>query len=206
VTQWVENPELGRERGPVGLLRAWVELLGRPRSFFGGKVAPGDQAPGLTFAAAVILVAEGGRIAVGGTYPVAGGQPTASAVLWVLLVTVLVTPAGIHLTAALQTLVLMATVEDRAGVGETVQVICYALAPCVFLWVPSVWVQSAVVLWGVGLLVVGTATVHDIPLAKAVPVVAVPALVAFGYGLGGNDALLAAGRRVWDALAEIARA
>jgi hypothetical protein len=192
VTQWVENPEGGRERGPVGLLRAWVEVLVRPRWFFRSRVAPGDQAPGVTFAAAVVLAAEATRVGLfGGGYPVVGGQPTLSAVLWVSLVTVLVAPAGIHLVAALQTLLLMGAADERAGVSETVQVICYALAPCVLVGVPSVAVQALAAVWGGGLLVVGLATVHDLPPARALAVAAVPGVLVFGYGFGGNGAVFA---------------
>jgi len=197
VTQWIENPELGRERGPAGLLRAWVEVLVRPRQFFRTQVAPGDQAPGITFAAAVVLVAEAIRIGVfGGGHPVVGGQPALSAVLWVLVATVLIAPAGIHLTAALQTLLLMAAVENRAGVSETVQVICYALAPCAFVGAPGVWIQALVVLWGAGLLVLGVASVHDIHPAAALAVVVVPAVLVFGYGFGGTETVPAVWNRV----------
>jgi Uncharacterized protein conserved in archaea len=193
VTQWIESTELGRERGPAGLLRAWADLLVRPRQFFHTKVAPGDQAPGITFAAAVVLVAEGSRVAVfDGSYPVVGGQPVLSAVLWVLLATVLVAPAGLHLVAALQTVLLVATLENRAGVSETVQVICYALAPCAFAGVPSLWVQAAVALWGAGLLVAGVAAVHDVSPVTGLAVAAVPAVLVFGYGFDGVDAVLAA--------------
>lgn len=192
MTQWVENPAGGRERGPAGLLRAWVEVLVRPRQFFRTGVAPGDQAPGVTFAAAVVLVAESTRIALfGGAHPVVGGQPTLSAVLWVLLVTVLVAPAGIHLVAALQTLLLMPATTERAGVSETVQVICYALAPCVFAGVPGVYVQALVALWGAGLLVVGMASVHELRPVTAVAVGAIPAILVFWYGFGGNAAIRA---------------
>jgi hypothetical protein len=187
VTQWVENTNRGRDRGPVALGRAWVEVLVRPRQFFARKVAPGDQAPGLTFAAVVVFAAEIGRIAtVADGYPVVANQPTASAVLWLLALIVLVTPAGIHLTAALQTLVLIATVDDRAGVSETVQVLCYSLAPLAFLGVPNLWVQAAVVLWSAGLLVIGMGTVHDVSLPKALVVVAIPAVLLLGYGFGGK--------------------
>jgi hypothetical protein len=189
VTQWVENPAGGRERGPAGLVRAWVEVLLRPRRFFRAGVAPGDQAPGVTFAAAVVLVAEGSRIALfDGPHPVVGEQPTLSAILWVLLLTVLVAPAGIHLVAALQTLLLMPATGERAGVSETVQVVCYALAPCAFVGVPSVYLQSLLALWGAGLFVVGMATVHGIRPGVALAVGAVPAVLVFGYGFGGNAA------------------
>lgn len=192
VTQWLETTADGRERGPVGLVVAWVEVIVRPREFFRSKVAPGDQAPGLTFAAAVVFVAEGARVALfAGAHPVVGEQPTLSAVLWVLLVTVLVAPAGIHLVAALQTTLLLPATSKRAGVSETVQVICYALAPCAFVGVPSVHVQALVALWGASLLVVGMATVHELRPLKAIAVGAVPALLVFWYGFGGNAAVAA---------------
>ena len=197
MTQWAENTDLGRERGPVALLRAWAEILATPRQFFRGKVAPGDQAPGLTFVAAVVLASESIRLTVvENAYPVIGGQPTASAVLWVLFVVVLVAPAGVHLTAALQTVILIGTVEDRAGVSETVQVLCYATAPCVLVGLANPWVTGAVALWGAALFVVGVSEVHGVPLAVAVAVTAVPAFLAFGYGFGGYEALAAVADRV----------
>jgi hypothetical protein len=189
VTQWAENTDLGRERGPVGLVRAWAEVLVRPREFFRRKVAPGDQAPGLTFAAAVVLAAEATRLSlVTGGHPVVGGRPVASAVLWVLVVVVLVAPAGIHLTAALQTVILLATVESRAGVSETVQVLCYAMAPCVLVGIPDPLVRTAAAVWGAGLFVVGTSEVHDVGPVTALAVAAVPAGLVFGYGFGGYGA------------------
>lgn len=199
MTQWVDNSELGRERGPVALGQAWVEVLLRPRYFFARKVAPGDQAPGLTFAAVVVFVAEAVRLAtVPGGYPVVAGQPIASAVLWLLALVVLVMPAGIHLTAALQTVILIGTVDGRAGVSETVQVICYSLAPLAFLGVPNVWIQAVVVLWSGALLVYGMATIHDISLPKALVVAAVPGVILLGYGFGGNADVQAA----WELLTE----
>ena len=185
MTQWVENTGQGRDRGPVALGLAWVEVLVRPRQFFARRIAPGDQAPGLTFAAVVVFVAELTRIAtVSGAYPVVAGQPLASAALWLLATVVLVMPAGIHLTAALQTVVLIGTVEERAGVSETVQVICYALAPLALLGVPSILLQAAVGLWSLGLMVLGMAVVHDISLPRAVGVAGVPVLLLVGYGFG----------------------
>lgn len=190
MTQWAENTDLGRERGPVGLVRAWAQVLVRPREFFRRTVAPGDQAPGLTFAAAVVLAAEATRLSlVTGGYPVVGGRPTASAVLWVLVVVVLVAPAGIHLTAALQTVILMTTVEDRAGVSETVQVLCYAMAPCVLVGIPDPWVRTAAAVWGAGLFVLGTSEVHDVGPVTALAVATVPAVLVFGYGFGGYGAV-----------------
>ncbi|WP_340099200.1 YIP1 family protein [Salinibaculum salinum] len=201
MTQWVENPELGRERGPVALARAWIEILLRPNSFFREKIAPGDQAPGLTFAATVVFFAEAVRLATtADAYPVVAGQPAASAILWLLVVMVLVTPAGIHLTAALQTVILIGGADDRAGVSETVQVICYSLAPLAFLGIPSVWVKAVVVLWAAWLFVYGMATVHDIWLPKAVGLAAVPAVLILGYGFGGNAHVVAAGEQLLAAI------
>lgn len=201
MTQWVEHPNTGRERGVAGLLRAWVALLVRPQMFFTRKIAPGDQAPGLTFAATAVLVAETSRLLVfGGSYPVVGGQPVASAVVWVLALAVLVAPAAIHLTAALQTVILMATVDDRAGISETVQVICYSFAPTVFMGAPSIWVRSLALLWAVGLFVVGLARVHEISLQRAAPIAAVPAVFVFGYGFGGTDALTESARVAWSTI------
>lgn len=200
MTRWVENPELGRERGPVGLVRAWAEILVRPRQFFRQKIAPGDQAPGLTFAATVVFAAEAGRMAtVPDAYPVVAGQPAASAILWLLLVMVLVTPAGIHLTAAVQTVLLIAGTDDRAGVSETVQVICYSLAPLTFLGVPSLPVKAAVVLWAAGLFVAGMALVHGIGAVRATLLAALPAVLLYGYGFGGNAHLWAVGDLLADA-------
>ncbi len=204
MTQWVENPELGRERGPVAIARAWVQILLRPTSFFREKIAPGDQAPGLTFAATVVFFAEAVRLTTtADAYPVVANQPAASAILWLLLVMVLVTPAGIHLTAALQTVILIGGANDRAGVSETVQVICYSLAPLAFLGVPSVWVKAVVVLWTACLLIYGIATVHNVWLPKAVGLAAVPALVLLGYGFGGNAHVLAVGEQLLDAVENV---
>jgi len=191
VTQWAEEG-IGRERGPAAVLRAWADVLVRPRRFFARNVAPGDQAPGLTFAALVVAVVAVTRAAlVPGVYPVVAGQPLASAALWVLAAVVLVMPAGIHLAAALQTVLLMATVEDRAGVSETVQVLCYALAPCVLAGLPNPWVTAGVALWGTGLFVLGLAAVHGTSLVRGLAVGAAPAALVFGYGMGGAAALAA---------------
>lgn len=202
MTQWVENPRGGRDRGPRGLARAWVEVLVRPRRFFRTGVAPGDQAPGLVFAVAVAVVYVAGRFAFLPTarpefFPSAG----ASVLVGLLVAALILAPAALHLTAALQTLVLMATVPDRAGVSETVQVLAYATAPCALAGVgvpPAVcgagcptletavagW-RLACALWGAGLLAYGTSAVHGTSLPRAVAVTALPALVVFGYLFGG---------------------
>lgn len=186
VTQWVENPAGGRERGPVALARAWIEVVLRPRRFFDAAVAPGDQAPGLVFAAVVVAIEEAVRfLLVADAYPVIAGRPLVSGVFWLLIAVVLIMPAALHLTAALQTLLLLAFVEERAGVSETVQILAYASAPCVFAGVPSPELRLACCLYGAILFVVGIARVHEVSLPTAVLVAAVPALVVFGYGFRG---------------------
>jgi hypothetical protein len=202
VTQWVENSAGGRERGPVAVVRAWAEILGRPRKFFRAGVAPGDQAPGLVFASMVVLVEEASRFLVVELasrgllstgpfpYPAIGGFSPGVAVLALLGIIVFVTPATVHLTAALQTLLLVPTAPDRGGVSETVQVMCYAMAPCILAGVPSPEVRVFVTAWGAALYVLGTAVVHEVPLPVAAVVGAAPAAIIFGYGFRGFDALL----------------
>ena len=189
MTQWVENPTGGRDRGPVAIARAWVEVLVRPRRFFRTGVAPGDQAPGLVFAAVIVFLEEVTRQAlVAGAYPVLGGQPLASTALGLALAVVLVMPATLHLTAAIQTVILIGGAPDRAGVSETVQVLSYSIAPCVFAGPPTPALRLGCALYGTALLVVGTSEVHDVGVARAVPLVAVPAAIVFGYGFRGFGA------------------
>jgi len=186
VTQWVENTTGGRDRGPVAVLRAWIEVLVRPRQFFRTGVAPGDQAPGLVFAALVVLVEEGTRLAlVPGAYPVIGGQPVASRALGLALAVVLVMPATLHLTAALQTVLLMPFVPDRAGVSETVQVLGYATAPCVLAGPPAAPLRLLCAVYGFVLLAIGMHEIHDIGPLRTLPLVAVPGAIIFGYGFRG---------------------
>jgi hypothetical protein len=173
VTQWVENATGGRDRGPAALARAWVEALVRPRRLFRSAVAPADQAPGLVFAATVVL----------------GGRPTVSVVFWLALATVLVAPAALHLVAALQTLILMPFAPERAGVSETVQVLAYAGAPCVFAGLPYPGIRVLATGYGTALLVVGVSEVHDVSLPRAAALTAVPAALVFGYGFRGFAAL-----------------
>lgn len=187
MTTWVENPRGGRDRGPRGIARAWAEVLVRPQRFFSHGVAPGDQAPGLVFAVVMaVAYALGLALFDPGRFPVSGGLRAA---VVVLLVAVLVAPAALHLLAALQTLALMATVRDRAGVSETVQVIAYATAPCPLAAAPVPELTAACCLYGAALLVVGLAVVHDTATGRATLAGALPAAILFGSGFGGFDAL-----------------
>jgi hypothetical protein len=190
VTTWVENPEGGRARGPRGLARAWAEVLVRPRRFFRNGVAPGDQAPGLVFAVVVAVGYASGLFAFDpGRLPALGGGVAASAFVSLAMVALLVAPAVLHLTAALQTVLLVLLVRERAGVSETVQVVAYAAAPCVFAGVPFPTIRVACAAYGAFLLVLGLSEAHEISLARAAVAGALPAALVFGYGFGGFGAL-----------------
>jgi hypothetical protein len=183
MTTWVENPTGGRERGARAVLRAWVEVLVRPRRFFRNGVAPGDQAPGFVFATGVALVAVSSHVWTHpSVVPPAAGPRSLAAVLVVGGVALLAAPLALHLVAALQTLLLVAFVEERAGVSETVQVLAYATAPCVVagVGVPAVTLLAGA--WGAALFAVGVAVVHEVSLPRAVALTALPSALAFGYG------------------------
>lgn len=196
MTQWVEEPTGGRDRGPRGLARAWLEVLLRPRRFFANGVAPGDQGPALTFVVAVSFVHVGGRLLLpSGSLPgygrvvAATGSVYLSAVVVAGVACFLVAPLVLHLAAALATLSLLPVARDRAGVGETVQVVAYASAPAVFGAAPVPEVRLLAAVWGSALIAVGLSLVHGISLARAVPAALVPAAFVFGVALGGFEAL-----------------
>ena len=198
MTQWVQNPEGGRDRGPVAVARAWGEVLVRPRRLFRSAVAPADQAPGLVFASSVVFVEELSRVATGtAAYPVLGNRPTASVLFWLAIATVLVAPAGLHLLAALQTIVLIPFTEKRAGVSETVQTLAYAGAPCVFAGLPYPEIRLLAAAYGAVLLVVGTSEVHDLSLPAAAALSAVPSALVFGYAFRGFASFSAVTGLTW---------
>ncbi len=183
VTQWIENPTGGRDRGPRAVARAWFEVLTRPHRFFRSAVAEGDQAPGLAFAMSVVMVEELTRyLLVADPYPVVGGQEILSAALWLGIAVLLVAPAALHLTAALQTVLLMPFVPDRGGISQTVQIIAYSTAPCVFAGIPIPEVRAITGIYGAFLLGLGIATVHDTSSGRAALASALPAAIVFGYG------------------------
>jgi hypothetical protein len=197
VTTWVERPEGGRDRGPRGIARAWVEVILNPRRFFRNGVAPGDQAPGLVFG---VLVATAYTVARVATEPgpvtlvtrTPGGEQFAQTVpdaLVVLAVVVVVAPAVLHLVSALQTVLLMLSVPDRAGVSETVQVVAYASAPCALAGLPVPGLRAVCAGYGAVLLVIGVSEVHGASLPRAAVVAAIPAAVVFGAGFGGSAAV-----------------
>ncbi|MEM4781187.1 MAG: YIP1 family protein [Halalkalicoccus sp.] len=198
MTQWVSDPTGGRERGPRAVARAWIEVLVRPRRFFRVGIAPADQAPGLVFAVCVVAVASALRLALAGetilgtAYPTLGGRPVLSVLLVFSLLVVLVAPLALHLAAALQTLLLLSFAPDRAGVSETVQVIAYATAPCVFVGVPIPAIQAVAAGYGAVLFALGVSVVHSVSIPRAVALCALPAAAVFGIGFGGFEAAEAA--------------
>jgi len=190
MTQWVESTEGGRDRGPRAVARAWFEVATAPSRFFRTGVAAGDQAPGLTFAMLVVLVAELTRFAfVPDAYPVVADSTLLSGALWIGVAVLLVAPAGLHLLAAVETLLLAAFAPDRGGVSETVQVIGYASAPCVFAGIPAPAVRAVCGLYAFALLVVGIRVVHSVSTNRAIGLALVPGVVAFGYGFRALDAI-----------------
>ncbi|MFB6173109.1 MAG: YIP1 family protein [Halobacteriales archaeon] len=189
MTRWVTTAG-GRSRGPAALARAWLTVLARPREFFRTAVAPGDQAPGLTFAMAVVLVEEATRLAlVPGAIPSVPGGPPVGAALALGVAALLVTPAALHLAAGLQTLLLLPLADERGGVSETVQVVAYASAPCALAGPAVPELRLACTAYGAALFGIGLAEVHGLGRRRAAVAGLVPASLVFGYGFRGFDAL-----------------
>ena len=192
MTSWYEDPDGGRARGPRGLARAWFEVLGRPRRFFITGVGPGDQAPGLTFAAVVAGVfVLGWVVSDPAIVPEITENVVLSATVVVLVVTALAAPVGLHLTAAVATVsLIVASIEvndgvslrDRGGVSETVQVVAYASAPMALAGPAVPALRLACGLYAAVLLLIGLRTIHATTWPRTL-VGGVPPAV-FGYGVG----------------------
>lgn len=190
MTTWVTESSGGRDRGPRAIVRAWVEIMLRPRRFFETGVAPGDQAPGLVFAMGVTAIAAGTHLATRPDYATGvGNSAIASLLLVFTLYVILVAPVVLHLVAAVQTVGLIALVPDRGGVSETVQVLAYATAPCVFAGLPSPELRVIVTAWGAALLYLGTHVVHSASPLRALGSAILPIILVFGYGFGGFGAM-----------------
>lgn len=190
MTRWVDTVDGGRDRGPRGIARAWLEVLVRPRRFFRTGVSSGDQAPGLTFLMVVVLLEEASRfLLVENAYPALPIARPLAVTFWLAVVVLLVAPLGLHLVTAVQTLLLLPLADDRAGVSQTVQVIAYATAPCVVSGVPVPELRLAAAAYGAVLFVLGLAIVHRTSLARACLAGAVPIVLVFGYGFRSLGAL-----------------
>lgn len=181
----------GRARGPIGIVHSMGEVMLSPRHFFQRRVAPGEQAPGLTFAMTVVFIEEATRylLSPAAIPSITGGMVTS--LLIVLAVTVvLITPVVLHLVAAIQTLCLLPFVDERAGIGETVQVISYASTPCLIAGLPIPELRVVCTAYGAVLLAIGIAETHGTSDRLAVAVSAIPAAIVFGYGFRGFAAIL----------------
>lgn len=190
--QWVTDPTGGRRRGPRGLVRAWVEAVFRPQRFFRNGISPGDQAPGLTFAMTVVLIEEIVRLTlVRSAIPDIAGSPLESGVLTVAIAVLLVTPAALHLFTGLQTVLLIPFVDDRGAVGESVQVLAYATAPCVLAGFPIPALRVLCAVYGASLYFIGLGIVHGIDGWRSIALGLLPAWLTFAWAFRGFSALLA---------------
>jgi len=192
VTQWIEDPVGGRARGPRGLVRAWVEALVRPRRLFANGVAPGDQAPALTFAVAVAgAFTLGWMVADPSAIPGVVASVPVSALVAFLVVVALAAPVGLHLTAAVATVsVVVASVEvrgglslrDRGGVSETVQVVAYAGSPMALAGPPVPALRIACGAYAAALLLIGFRVVHGTSWPRTLVAGVPPAVLGYGVG------------------------
>ncbi|MDZ5810866.1 YIP1 family protein [Halorubrum sp. AD140] len=192
MTSWIEDPAGGRARGPRGLARAWVEALVRPRRLFANGVAPGNQAPALTFAVAVAAAFTlGWLVADPSVVPGVVASVPVSALVVLLVVAALAAPVGLHLTAAVATVsVILASVEldgglslrDRGGVSETVQVVAYASSPMALAGPPVPALRVACGAYATALLLIGFRTVHRTTPLRTLVAGLPPALLGYGVG------------------------
>ncbi|MFB6187410.1 MAG: YIP1 family protein, partial [Halobacteriaceae archaeon] len=90
---------------------------------------------------------------------------------------------------ALQTVLLMIFVADRSGISETVQLICYAAAPGIFMGIPLPSIQVVAGVYGIGLYIIGIRVIHSVSYPKAIIVAIIPAGILFGYGFQMVNAL-----------------
>ena len=127
------------------------------------------------------------------SFPSLPVSPVLAAAFWISIVVLLVAPLGLHLLSALQTLLLLVAVTDRAGISQTVQVLAYATAPCVVAGVPIPAIRAIACLHGAVLLIVGLRIVHETSIIRAILAGFIPAFLLFGYGFGGVAALEALG-------------
>lgn len=173
------------------LARSWLRVLVSPRRFFRERVVPRDQAPGLLFAMSVVLIVQCSRAATGAA--VGPGTPgsTAAEAFWIVAAVLFVTPAALHVLAAIQTVLLIPVAPDRGGISETVQVLAYAAAPCALAGVPSVELRALVGLYAAALLTIGVSEVHRVRVGRSFLVAAVPAFLGYGLGFRTFDAITA---------------
>lgn len=166
----------------------WVTALFAPWICFRRFVAERDQtqAVGFTFVVVTVFLSFG---AIFNTieYPVFGGFPAISFLIWIALVALIAAPVAVHLVALVATLVLMAIAPDRGRVSETVQAIAISLAPIVLIAVPLDFIQLLGALYGTLLLVYGFMVVHQTTFIRGLLAGVIPAYLLFGIGFGVNE-------------------
>lgn len=171
-------------------LHVWITALLAPWLCFRTYVLDRDQTRAIGFAAVVTVVwLLAGVLAGTVSYPVLGGMPAASLLLWLVLLSLVAVPIGIHLLSFVATLILVATVSERAPVSATVQVVAFAMAPAVFLSIPVVEVQAIVGVYGALLLIYGLRVVHETSFWRALLAGAIPAYLLYALGFGADAAL-----------------
>ena len=100
--------------------------MSHPKWFFEKKIKSGKQSEGLIFAMAVVMIEEGSRLIIHTSWTVA------YFLISLGVAVLIVTPILLHIVAAIQTLLLRIGAKNRKGIGATVQVIGYSIAPCIF--------------------------------------------------------------------------
>tara|TARA_Y100000996_G_scaffold371739_1_gene320241 strand:+ start:506 stop:1045 length:540 start_codon:yes stop_codon:yes gene_type:complete len=168
---------------PQEWVRNWIAIIIHPKGFFEKKIKSGKQSDGLIFAMVVVMIEEGSRIII--------HTPWTVTYFFISLgvAVLIVTPILLHIVAAIQTLLLRMGAKNRKGIGATVQVIGYSIAPCIFAGfaIPSLRVLCAI--YGSILLIIGLKEVHDVSLRKAFLISIIPAIIVFGLLFRGILAL-----------------
>ena len=169
----------------------WFTAIVAPWICFTDFITERDQTRAIGFIVLMVVFWQLMTVLLGEpSHPIIGNSPTVSLIVWTVLLALFVAPVAIHLLAFVTTLVLIAVVEERASVSETVQVLAYATAPVVFLPIPVVALQVAIGLYGSFILVYGLRVVHEISIWRALLAGIIPAYLLFGMGFGADDALL----------------
>lgn len=168
----------------------WMWVMVEPTRFFRQQIVTGAQARGLVFAMSIVLVEEASRFVFRpDAIPMITSNPVVSAAIAISIAVVLVTPVALHLITAIQTIILIPIVRDRAAVSETVQVFAYSAAPCVFVGVPVPELRVLAAGYGAYLALIGLRTIHGITMRRAIAVGIIPIVLVFGYGFRGVDAI-----------------
>jgi hypothetical protein len=189
VTTWINPSETGRDRGVRGLLKTYVSILISPKQFFDSAVVPGDQVPGLIFGVVIALGYTVGIVLVTVSAPPTVAQPEVLAsVILLMAVGLIIGPITLHLAAAFQTVLLIGLAPDRGGVSETVQLIAYASAPCLFAFiqVPIIRLMTCAYAWS--LLLVGIRSVHSTSRLRAIAAGGPTGALLYGGLFRGFDA------------------